>query len=801
MRKSSKARLFSTCLTGAILAAASPAWGQTSDAPTWKPRAEVDAQVGKDIGVSTSLFAPIAQNDSSLVYVDGRIGYDQRFDRNGSATIGARVRVGEDVAIGVNAGADFYRSDIGSRDQAAVSMGLEGFTSVFDVRVNYRLPLSKIQTIGYIDPAATSSAALVLENNRLIERHSGFRLEAIPLQGFNGEAGVRLPVGSNASIRGSVGGFDYWDKDADRNYRGIRGGLEMDIEDRNSGARFTFGGTIEHDNRFGTDARATVRLSVPFGGRSGDRGAVPTGLDRQMGDRVRRDYVARSGSRYRDLTSSRFAVDARTGNEFGGFYYASGTGVAGAAGTLATPTTIADAVTRAGANGVVVALGSGGNITTPGVTLATNQYLLGGAGAVDVRLLNGGTAQFALGGTNGVIVGSNAAGATVTLGQGSVVRDVTIRGAGTGIAANGVGGFAIDRVIVENTGGAGISLTNTLGPVALTGLTVRGGAGAGVLVNGGSSVSLANSTISGGAGAVDINDGGANLAVSLSGLTLSATGGNVLDIDGSGAGTVTVTGLSGITIRGGTGETGGLSVRSATFDANTTTAGIQTVNAGRMEVGTTAARVNGQGVFLTDVIGSLSFTDLDIANSGATGLHVVNSQGQQLHAGDAGRHDRHCRRHRGRSRSAGHRPQLRQHQLGRRDWARRDPQHRAGRRDRRQRAHHRHADDFEQRRRRTGHPQLDRPGARQRRRDHQQRRQLGPDRHAGRRWQRRQHQSGIRRIDYRSDRHRCHRRDLQHFGHAQLHRTDQRPWADPGAGHAGRIGDHVRRDHAHRHCG
>ncbi|KRC78957.1 beta strand repeat-containing protein [Sphingomonas sp. Root241] len=626
MRKSSKARLFSTCLTGAILAAASPAWGQTSDAPTWKPRAEVDAQVGKDIGVSTSLFAPIAQNDSSLVYVDGRIGYDQRFDRNGSATIGARVRVGEDVAIGVNAGADFYRSDIGSRDQAAVSMGLEGFTSVFDARVNYRLPLSKTRTIGYIDPAASGSAALVLENNRLIERHSGFRLEAVPLQGFNGEAGVRLPVGGNASIRGSVGGFDYWDKDADENYRGIRGGLEMDIEDRNSGARFTFGGTVEHDNRFGTDARATVRLSVPFGGRSGDRGAVPTGLDRQMGDRVRRDYVARSGSRYRDLTTSRFAVDARTGNEFGGFYYASGTGVAGAAGTLATPTTINDAVTRAGANGVVVALGSGGNITTPGVTLATNQYLLGGAGAVDVRLLNGSTAQFALGGTNGVIVGSNAAGATVTLGQGSVVRDVTIRGAGTGIAANGVGGFAIDRVIVENTGGAGISLTNTLGSVALTGLTVRGGTGAGVLVNGGSSVSLANSTISGGAGAVDINDGGANLAVSLSGLTLSATGGNVLDIDGSGAGTVTVTGLSGITIRGGTGETGGLSVRSATFDANTTTAGIQTVNAGRMEVGTTAARVNGQGVFLTDVIGSLSFTDLDIANSGATGLHVVNSK-------------------------------------------------------------------------------------------------------------------------------------------------------------------------------
>lgn len=627
MRKSSKARLFSTCLTGAILAASAPAWGQTSDAPVWKPRAEAEAQAGKDIGVSTSLFAPVAQNDSGLVYVDGRIGYDQRFDRNGSATVGARFRTGEDTAIGVNAGADFYRSDIGSRDQVALSMGLEGFSSVFDVRVNYRLPLSKVQTIGFIDPnATTGAAALVLENNRLIERRSGFRLEAIPLQGFNGEAGVRLPVGDNASIRGSVGGFDYWDRKADESYRGVRGGLELDIEDKNSGFRFTFGGVVEHDNRFGTDARAHVRLSIPFGGRAGDRGAVPTGLDRQMGDRVRRDYVARSGSRFTDLTSSRFAVDARTGNQFGGFYYASGAGVAGAAGTLAAPTTIADAVTRASTNGVVVALGSGGNISTGGVTLATDQYLVGGASAVDVRLLNGSTVQYALGGTNGVIVGTNAAAAAVNLGQGSVIRDVTVRSAGTGIAATGVGGFAIERTIVENTGGAGIALTNTLGSVALTGLTVRGGAGAGVLVNGGSNVSLANSTISGGAGAVDINDGGANLTTALSNLTLSATGGNVLDIDGSGAGTVTVTGLSGITIRGGTGEAGGLSVRSATFDASTATAGIQTVNAGRMEVGTTAARVNGQGVFLTDVTGSLSFADLDIANSGATGLRVVNSK-------------------------------------------------------------------------------------------------------------------------------------------------------------------------------
>ncbi|MBO9622562.1 MAG: hypothetical protein J7500_07600 [Sphingomonas sp.] len=627
MRKSSsRARLFSTCLTGAVLAAASPVWAQTSETPTWKPRAEIDAEAGKSVGVSTALWAPLAQNDSSLVYVDGRIGYDQRFDRNGSATIGARARVGEDFAIGVNAGMDFHRSDLGPRDQAAVSLGLEGFSSVFDVRVNYRMPITKTATISYIDPAAAPSGELTLENNRLIERRSGFRLEDVPLHGFNGEAGARLPVGRNASLRASIGGFDYWDNSADENHRGVRGGLEFDVEDADSGARFTFGGTVERDNRYGTDARATVRLSIPLGGARGDRGAAPTGLDRQMGDRVRRDMVARSGSRFTDLTSDSFAIDARTGQAFGGFYYASGNAAAGAAGTLASPTTLGDAVTRAGANGVVVALGNGGTINTGGVTLATNQYLLGGAGAVDVRLGNGRITSFALGGTNGTIAGTSAATPTIALGQGSVVRDVTVRGAGIGIAANGVGGFALDRVVIENTGGAGLSLTNTLGSVALSGLTIRGGAGAGLRVSGGSSVSVTNSNITGGAGAVDIDDGDANLSVALSNLTLSATAGNVLDIDGSGAGTVTVTGLSGITIAGGHGEDGGLSVRSATFDASTTTAGIQAVNAGRMEVGTTAARVDGPGVFLTDVTGSLSFADLDVANRNATGVQVVNSK-------------------------------------------------------------------------------------------------------------------------------------------------------------------------------
>ncbi len=627
MKKLHRGRLLlSTCLTGIAIASATGAQAQDK-APTWQPRAEVDARAADGSSqVSFELFTPVAQNDSNLLFVAGRIGTDERYDRNGSVTIGGRGKIGEDVAIGVNAGLDFYKTDITSRDQTAVSFGLEGFTSVFDLHVNYRMPVNRRRTIGYVDPNASPAGVLSIENNRLIERKSGWRLEEVPLAGANAEIGATLPLNKQFSLRASGAGFDYRAEAASKSYRGVRGGLELGIEDPlGTGGRFSLGAELQNDNRWGTQARGTVRLSIPLGRGSRDRSAGTSGLDRQMGERLRRDYVTPSGTRYTDLTSTSFAVDARTGVAFGGVYFTSGSGTAGAAGTSTATTTLSDAVTRAGANGIVVALGNAGNIASTGVTLATNQYLVGGASSVSVRHSDGSVSAFNFGGTNGVIVGSNAGGAAVTLGQGSVVRDVTVRGSGSGILANGVGGFALERVTIENTGAAGLTLTNTTGAVVVDGITIRGGAGAGVVVNGGSNVTLRNSTIGGGAGAIDINDAGGTLTTTLSSLTLSATGGTVLDIDGSGPGTVTVAGLSGINIAGGNGETGGFAARYVTFDSSTA-AGIQAVNAGAMQVGTTTARVGGAGVSLTEVDGALSFTSLNIANNGGTGLTVANTK-------------------------------------------------------------------------------------------------------------------------------------------------------------------------------
>ncbi|MGE3397434.1 MAG: beta strand repeat-containing protein, partial [Sphingomonas sp.] len=555
----------------------------------------------------------------------GRLGYSNRYEENASVILGVRRQVAQDLALGFNVGADFYQSEFASRQQASVSAGIEILTSQFDARFNYRLPLSDTRTIAQQDPTLAGPGPLLIENNRLIERRLGFRLDEIPLRGFNGEVGYRAPIADNFSIRAFAGGFHYDDSDADDDYSGLRGGLELDLDDLDDrGTRFSIGGEIQDDNRFGTQARLTARLTIPLGGSAG-RARARSGLHRQMGDRVRRDYAAPSGTRRTGLTADSFAIDPRTGQAFGGIYFVNGAGTTGA-GTFASPTTIGDGVARAGQNGVVVALGNAGNINTPGVTLATNQYLLGGASSIQARLTNGQIAAFGFGGSNGIIVGTDAAGAAVTMGQGSVLRDLAVRGSGVGVRGSNVGSNLFERLTIENTGGTGLSLTNVTGALLLDGLTVRNGAGTGVVIDGGNSITIRNSTLGGGTGALDINDNGGTLSVSLSNLALSTTTGTVLDIDGSGAGAITVTGLSGITIAGGPGQAGGFSARSVTFDADSAAAGIQAVSAGRMEVGTLANRVTGDGVNLTDVTGSLTFADLDIANSGGTGLLVANAK-------------------------------------------------------------------------------------------------------------------------------------------------------------------------------
>ena len=70
--------------------------------------------------------------------------------------------------------------------------------------------------------------------------------------------------------------------------------------------------------------------------------------------------------------------------------------------------------------------------------------------------------------------------------------------------------------------------------------------------------------------------------------------------------------------------TGGILINGATFDADLSTAGIQTVNGGSLTIGSQATPTNvvGDGLQLNDVTGKLTFTTLNISNDNGTGLYV-----------------------------------------------------------------------------------------------------------------------------------------------------------------------------------
>ncbi|HEV7670787.1 MAG TPA: Ig-like domain-containing protein [Thermoanaerobaculia bacterium] len=102
-----------------------------------------------------------------------------------------------------------------------------------------------------------------------------------------------------------------------------------------------------------------------------------------------------------------------------------------------------------------------------------------------------------------------------------------------------------------------------------------------------------------------------------------AAAGNGIVIDGSAAGTTTITGFANNVVDGSTVGTG-ISITSAIFDG-AAGAPFTAVNGGTAVIGASGNGVGLGGMILASVLGDLSFTDLDIYNEGGTGLGVTST--------------------------------------------------------------------------------------------------------------------------------------------------------------------------------
>jgi hypothetical protein len=181
------------------------------------------------------------------------------------------------------------------------------------------------------------------------------------------------------------------------------------------------------------------------------------------------------------------------------------------------------------------------------------------------------------------------------------VRGLELSGSGNAVDVTGSGANTVSASITDN-------LVSSAG---LEGIDVNDGTSGTFLVT------LNNNTITSTGNAIDARTsaGATVLSLDIDNQTVTSAA-NGIFVDGSAAGTTTLIGFANNAISGTT-VGSGVVVTSAKFDG-TPGNPFNTVNAGTLVIGASGNGVGAQGMVLTNVLGDLNFTDLDIfADAGA----------------------------------------------------------------------------------------------------------------------------------------------------------------------------------------
>ncbi|MGX8010567.1 inverse autotransporter beta domain-containing protein [Mesorhizobium sp. ORM8.1] len=471
--------MLGTSALSSVALALSGLAAHADDTGLWQPQVRAIIGANSNSGFSAlEGFLPIKQNLESVLFLDVRSKYD--FDDGFGQDVGLGIRriVNPDLMIGGYAYLNIQNRD--SHQFVSTTLGLEAITSKYDAHVNVYLPISGDRG------SAGQESSLSLAGNQLLEEISAIDHRTYAAWGIEGEVGIQAPIDlpENQSLRFDVGAYHFADPDNDdHSVTGAKAGIEYTFGDVvGKGTSLTFTGEVRNDNRDDTQFAGSVRLTVPFnvpGSSSADNEADPVstvspGLRKRLNERVRGDIGVRLQDQDKVTgTTTRVAINAATNAAFGKFFFADGHNDAGA-GTLADPTTLDLAVAGAGANGVVVALGGSGNITTAGVTLANGQTVIGGGGSVQARLVDGSVGTYNFGGSNGTIQGTNSANNVISLANNNTLNGITISGGADGIFGNNVTGAKLTDVTITGAGGNGAEFKGNSTNVSASNFTATG---------------------------------------------------------------------------------------------------------------------------------------------------------------------------------------------------------------------------------------------------------------------------------------------------------------------------------------
>ncbi|CDX25320.1 conserved exported hypothetical protein [Mesorhizobium plurifarium] len=623
--------LRTSALTTVALALSGMA-AHAQDAGLWQPQVRAIIGANSNSGF-TALegFLPIKQNLESVLFLDVRSKYD--FDNGFGQDVGLGVRriVNPDLMVGGYAYLNVQNDD--SHQFVGTTLGLEAITSKYDAHVNVYLPISKDRGSNGID------STLSLVGNQLLEEISTIDHRTYAAWGIEGEVGVQAPIDlpENQSLRFDVGAYHFADPDGDdHSITGAKAGIEYTIGDViGKGTSLTFTGEVRNDNRDDTQFAGSVRLTVPFnvpgkGGGSADDDPEPVstvspGLRKRLNERVRGDIGVRLEHQDRvSDTTTRVAINAATNTAFGNFFFADGGNSLGL-GTIGDPTTLDDAVTKAGGNGFIVALGGSGNITTGGVNLAAGQTVIGGGGGVQAKLANGSIGTYNFGGSNGTIQGTNAANPVITLASNNTLSNLTITGGADGIFGNNAAGTRLTDVTVTSAGGNGADFTGNSTSVTASNFTATGNGLDGLHIEDNGTYNFTGTTtLNGNADdGLDITGQGTYTFATVNAQNNSDRGITVQGTSSGGSFTITGGTISG---NGGTAVFIDPITAHVVLDSITQSGGVsgvildQVSGSFTVNGATTISNTTGPAIAITASPASIRFGDINITNPGADGL-------------------------------------------------------------------------------------------------------------------------------------------------------------------------------------
>ena len=335
------------------------------DQDKWTSYIEFTAKPGSDRSIAKGdLFIPLQQDEASLLFGNLKVNFDDQSYREGNAGLGIR-KIMDNWLIGGWVYYDWKESSTNNTfDQ--MTIGGEFLSNDWDIRANAYFAEKKVKD--------SDRASVVELNGNQIQARLG---EERALSGFDFELGKKLPILEDS--RFFVGAYHY-DANGFEKVSGPKLRLEMKFNDLplfsslSKESHLVVGAEYTEDSVRGSESFGLVRLRIPFGGNIKSKKRKLSSLETRMVETIRRDDDIITSERQGDTLMSLF--NPKTGLVINQVEMVN-----------SSTTNVANIVSNAGENSLIIADGSQGVIDIGNSTINTlpGQIIVGGGQTIDLH--------------------------------------------------------------------------------------------------------------------------------------------------------------------------------------------------------------------------------------------------------------------------------------------------------------------------------------------------------------------------------------------------------------------------------